>query len=100
MKKQVMYAGNHPEKDKGWVQWGEVRSDGLDWVFYFQPQQKSSEWVTIKVCAKTKAPAKGNYWFAKNTATGKIAFAKDLKLMQETKPDLHIKVMKIVEECF
>ena len=100
MKKQVMYAGNHPEKNKGWVQWGEVSSDGLDWIFYFQPQHKSSEWVTVKVCAKTKAPKKGNYWFARNTATGKIAFAKDLAMMSGTRPDLHEKIMGVIDEWF
>lgn len=100
MRKQVTYAGNHPDKEKGWVQWGEVESDGEQWVLYFQPQQKSADWVTIKVCAKTRALSKGNYWLARNLKTKQMAFKKDLEIMDSSRPGLRQKIDEIMQNDF
>jgi hypothetical protein len=89
-----MYCGNLP------LDWDEVGrwvdKDGVEWVMFKKQQAHSADWATFKVCASTKAPHKANYWFARNYKTGQTAYAKDLVVMKNSRPEM----WKVVEELF
>lgn len=86
----IMYVGNLPDENKGWsiiAKWQDENK--TDWFVFVQPQEKSKEWVNIKVAANGKINSKANYWFCKHKPTGKIGYIRDLAMMRKTKPELH-----------
>lgn len=88
-----MYSGHVPSGD-GWEQIGDRYhdGDGVEWQTFRRRQDHSPEWQTVKVAAIGTAPAKANYWLARNGMTGQIGYARDYAIMRETRPGLHAHV--------
>jgi hypothetical protein len=93
-----LYKGNAPDSDEGWELIGEGKDDdGVQWLVFKKPQDHNDDWATYKICAKTKAKAKGNYW-AVRKKSGQLAFVKDMAQMREYRPKLHAFVERVMRE--
>lgn len=74
--------GNIPPEKDGWVEVGKLpggKIKGTRWRVFFRGQNKSKEWILIKVVADGRAEGKANYWLSWNGE--RFAFLQDYKKM-------------------
>ena len=86
----IGYKGIHPDLKSGWKKKTVIKMSGIDWAVYtrFREEDNPDCWVNVKVCAKERAPKKGNYNFGYSIVQKRVSNNHDIIAMMSNQPDM------------